>query len=72
MEQGVYGGCLLCPLNPLLITSEMKQYYEALFLSYRLRTECSISQTVPSKIGFPTLTSDAFLNQKPNEQTSHE
>ena len=23
-------------------------------------------------IGFPTLTSDAFLNQKPTKQTSHE
>ena len=29
---------------PLNITSEMKQYYEALFLSYRPRTGCSISQ----------------------------
>ena len=28
----------------LYITSEVKQYYEALFLSYRPRTECSISQ----------------------------
>ena len=31
-------------LYHLNITSEVKQYYEALFLSYRLRTECSISQ----------------------------
>ena len=50
----------------------VKQYYEALFLSYRPRTECSILQMVPSKIGFPTLTSDVFLNQKLNKQTSHE
>ena len=28
----------------LFITSEAKQYYEALYLSYRPRTECSISQ----------------------------
>ena len=28
----------------LYITSEVKQYHEALFLSYRPRTECSISQ----------------------------
>ena len=28
----------------LYITSEVKQYYEALLLSYRPRTECSISQ----------------------------
>ena len=26
------------------ITSELKQYYETLYLSYRPRTECSISQ----------------------------
>ena len=30
----------------LYITSEVKQYYEALFLSYRPRTECSISQLI--------------------------
>ena len=30
-------------------------------------------KTVPSEIGFPvTFTSSAFLNQKPNKQTSHE
>ena len=29
-------------------------------------------QNMPSEIGFPTLTSDVFLNQKPNKQTSHE
>ena len=28
----------------LCITSEVKQYYEALFLSYRPQTKCSISQ----------------------------
>ena len=28
----------------LNITSEEKEYYEALFLSYRPRTKCSISQ----------------------------
>ena len=28
----------------LNVTSEIKQYYEALFLSDRQRTECSISQ----------------------------
>ena len=28
----------------LFITSEAKQYYEALYLSYRPQTECSISQ----------------------------
>ena len=27
---------------------------------------------MPSEIGFPTLTSGAFLNQKPSKQTSHE
>ena len=32
------------PLNHLNITSDVKQYYEALFLSYRPRTKCSISQ----------------------------
>ena len=56
----------------LYIASEVKQYYEALFLSYRPRTECSILQMVPFKIGFPTLTSDVFLNQKSHKETSHE
>ena len=32
------------PLYLLYITSEVKQYYEALFLSYRPQTKCSISQ----------------------------
>ena len=30
------------------------------------------NESMPSEIGFPTLTSDVFLNQKPNKQTSHE
>ena len=34
----------------LYITSEVKQYYEALFLSYRPRTECSISQFLQHKL----------------------
>ena len=46
------------------ITSEIKRYYEALFLSYRQRTECSISQfcntncthsifkTIETRVGF--------------------
>ena len=41
----MYGGCFLCPLYPVLflyITSEVKQYYEKLFLSYRPRTECIV------------------------------
>ena len=29
-------------------------------------------KTMPSEIGFPTLTSDASLNQENNKQTSHE
>ena len=48
----------------LYITSEVKQYHEALFLSYRPRTECSISQfcntnctrsifrTIEARVGF--------------------
>ena len=32
------------PLYHLHITSEVKQYYGALFLSYRSRTQCSISK----------------------------
>ena len=32
-------------LYHLYITSEVKQYYEVLFLSYRPRTECSIQST---------------------------
>ena len=32
------------PFYHLYITSEVTQYHEALFLSYRPRTECSISQ----------------------------
>ena len=39
------GAVLTNLLYHLYITSEVKQYYEALFLSYRPRTtECSISQ----------------------------
>ena len=34
-------------LYHLYITSEVKQYYEALFLSYRPRTESSMIKTVP-------------------------
>ena len=34
----------------LYITSEVKQYYEALFLSYIPRTECSISQFLQYKL----------------------
>ena len=30
------------------------------------------TKTMPSEIGLSALTSDAFLNQKPNKQTSHE
>ena len=30
------------------------------------------TKTMPSEIGFPSLTSDAFRNQKPNKQTSNE
>ena len=30
------------------------------------------TKTMPSEIGFPTLTIDVFLNQKPNKQTSRE
>ena len=30
------------------------------------------TKTMPSEIEFPTLTSDVFLNQKPNKQTIHE
>ena len=30
------------------------------------------TKTIPSEIGFSTLTSGAFLNQKPDKQTSHE
>ena len=33
----------------LYITSEVKQYSEALFLSYRPRTECCISQFLQNK-----------------------
>ena len=33
---------------------------------------CGEYITMPSEIGFPTLTSDASLNQKTNKQTSHE
>ena len=38
------GACEPTFLYFLYITSEVKQYYEALFLWYRPRTECSISQ----------------------------
>ena len=34
----------------LYTTSEEKEYYEALFLSYRLRTKCSISQYFQDKL----------------------
>ena len=37
-------GCVNQPLYFLYITSEVKQYYDALYLSYKPRTECSISQ----------------------------
>ena len=37
-------GCVNQPLYFLCITYDVKQYYEALYLSYRPRTECSISQ----------------------------
>ena len=30
------------------------------------------TKTMPSEIRFPIFTSDTFLNQKPNKQTSHE
>ena len=30
------------------------------------------SENDAAEIGFPTLTNDAFLNQTPNKQTSHE
>ena len=39
-----YRGCVNQPLYFSYITSEVKQFYEALYLSYRPRTECSISQ----------------------------
>ena len=51
-------------LNFLYITSEVKQYHEALSLSYRPRSECSISQfcntncthsifrTIEARVGF--------------------
>ena len=52
------------PFDHLYITSEVKQCYEALFLSYRPLTECSISQfcntnytqsifrTIEARLGF--------------------
>ena len=39
-----YRGCVNQPWYFSYITSEVKQFYEALYLSYRPRTECSISQ----------------------------
>ena len=43
------GGCKPTFHTILNITSEVKQYYEVLFLSYRPRTECSISQFCNTK-----------------------
>ena len=46
--------------------------------SYQVRPESLThpargkTKTMPSEIGFPTLTSSAFLNQKFNKETSHE
>ena len=39
------------------------------FQSSKVKNE---NESMPSEIGFPTLTGDVFLNQKPNKQTSHE
>ena len=41
--------------------------FEPSYTSSMLKTE-----TIPSEIGFPNLTSDTSLNQKNNKQTSHE
>ena len=41
--------------------------FEPSYTSSMVKTE-----TIPSEIGFPNLTSDTSLNQKNNKQTSHE
>ena len=55
-------------------------YFYYIFFSLKLFLffhvpECSVFRvlsTMPSEIGLSALTSNAFLNQKPNKQTSHE
>ena len=39
---------------------------------FSIKQDENENESMPSEIGFPTLTGDVFLNQKPNRQTSHE
>ena len=37
-----------------------------------MQFQWAMHNIIPSEIGFPTLTSSEFLNQKSNKETSHE